>query len=188
MAALNRSRDVRIAPGDRRALYAIVVGQVVRRMRTSHGEMSQNRLARIAGLAKSTLSRIENGGLIPRLRTSRAIATALGLSWAEFLQIVEAAHARGFSLAQDGLSLPEAAILAVSEAVARPASQEPARSLAQFQAAVDLLRDLDPALTLYVASDTLCLMDGSSHDDRGVPRRAHILATASGLRISGGDW
>ena len=57
-----------------------------------------------------------------------------------------------------------------------------------FHQAVELLRKLDPEFSLYVANDTLCLMHGPSHDDSGHPRRDHIVASTSRLRISGGDW
>ena len=63
-----------------------------------------------------------------------------------------------------------------------------ASSLWAFRKAVDLLRSLDPDLSLYVASDTLCLMSGPSHDDHGQARRDRILETTALLRISGGDW
>lgn len=63
-----------------------------------------------------------------------------------------------------------------------------ASSIRNFEKAVELLRKIDVGLSLYVASDTLCLMDGPSHDDQGHPRQAAILVSTSSLRISGGDW
>lgn len=61
-------------------------------------------------------------------------------------------------------------------------------SIRAFHQAVELLRKIDPELTLYVANDTLCLMRGPSHDDQGHPRKESILETTTCLRISGGDW
>jgi hypothetical protein len=61
-------------------------------------------------------------------------------------------------------------------------------SIQAFRKAVKLLRTIDADLTLYVASDTFCLMHGPSHDDHGQPRKMSILDTESSLRISGGDW
>lgn len=58
------------------------------------------------------------------------------------------------------------------------------RAVSELQA---LLR-VDSRLSLYVASDTLCLMRGPSHDDHGKPLRENVVTSASGLRISGGDW
>ena len=58
----------------------------------------------------------------------------------------------------------------------------------RFATATALLRDIDPRLSLYVASDTLHLMAGPSHDQQGRSLRENVLASATGLRISGGDW
>lgn len=63
-----------------------------------------------------------------------------------------------------------------------------ASSLRAFREAVELLRSLDSRLSLYVASDTLCLMRGPSHDDHGRPLRGNIVERAVCLRVSGGDW
>ena len=63
-----------------------------------------------------------------------------------------------------------------------------ASSIKTFRAAVTLLRTIDADLSLYVAGDTLCLMKGPSHDDRGQPRRDNIVDSDGGLRIGGGDW
>jgi hypothetical protein len=63
-----------------------------------------------------------------------------------------------------------------------------ASSIKNFRRAVALLKQIDPSYSLYVASDTLCLMKGPSHDDCGRPRRDAILAHETTLRISGGDW
>ena len=57
-----------------------------------------------------------------------------------------------------------------------------------FREAIGLLRQIDPEFSLYVASSTLCLMRGPSHDDRARPLRANVVDSASSLRISGGDW
>ena len=63
-----------------------------------------------------------------------------------------------------------------------------ASSIRAFRAACDLLRTIDPGLELYVASDTLCLMHGPSHDDQGRPQQDNVIDSTSSLRISGGDW
>lgn len=62
------------------------------------------------------------------------------------------------------------------------------REVQLFCEAVVLLKQIDPAFSLYVASDTLHLMHGSSHDEHTDPRHDNILASARGLRISGGNW
>ena len=61
-------------------------------------------------------------------------------------------------------------------------------SIRAFNAAVELLRTLDPSLSLYVAGNTLCLMHGPSHDKQGRPLQKNIIAHDGGLRIGGGDW
>lgn len=57
-----------------------------------------------------------------------------------------------------------------------------------FRAAVNLLRLIDPDLSLYVANDTLCLMRGPSHDDQGHPQQGNVIDSVTSLRIGGGDW
>jgi hypothetical protein len=63
-----------------------------------------------------------------------------------------------------------------------------ASSIQAFRKAVELLLSIDREFSLYVASDTLCLIRGPSHDDHGRPQQRNILDSASSLRISGGDW
>lgn len=63
-----------------------------------------------------------------------------------------------------------------------------ASSIRAFRQAVELLRSLDPDFSLYVASDTLCLMKGPSHDDRGRAQQGNVIDSSTSLRISGGDW
>lgn len=63
-----------------------------------------------------------------------------------------------------------------------------ASSIRAFRQAVELLRSLDPGLSLYVANDTLCLMRGPSHDDRGRAQPENVIDSSSSLRISGGDF
>lgn len=63
-----------------------------------------------------------------------------------------------------------------------------ASSIRAFRQAVELLRSLDPDLSLYVAGSTLCLMEGPSHDDRARPLRDNVVDSSVGLYISGGDW
>jgi hypothetical protein len=61
-------------------------------------------------------------------------------------------------------------------------------SIRAFRQAVELLRQIDPGLSLYVASSTLCLMKGPSHDADLRPLRDNVIDSAGSLRISGGDW
>jgi len=63
-----------------------------------------------------------------------------------------------------------------------------ASSIRAFRQAVELLRSIDPGLSLYVASDTLCLMKGPSHDDRFRPLQGNVIDSDTSLRIGGGDW
>jgi hypothetical protein len=63
-----------------------------------------------------------------------------------------------------------------------------ASSIRAFRQAIGLLRSIDPDLSLYVASDTLCLMRGPSHDDHGRPQQQNVIDSTGSLRISGGDW
>lgn len=65
-----------------------------------------------------------------------------------------------------------------------------ASSIRAFRQAVELLRSIDPGLSLYVASSTLCLMKGPSHDDKQGCRPLHdnVIDSTGSLRISGGDW
>ena len=57
-----------------------------------------------------------------------------------------------------------------------------------FKKAVAILKKIPPEFTLYVASDTLCLMEGDSHGYDGRPRQHAVITFENGLRISGGDW
>ncbi len=61
-------------------------------------------------------------------------------------------------------------------------------SVRRFMTAVEMLRGMEPDLSLYVASGTLCLMSGPSHDEQGRPLRDNVVESAGDLRISGGDW
>ena len=58
--------------------------------------------------------------------------------------------------------------------------------------AVDLLRQVskvDKKYSFYLASGTLCLMKGPSHDKDGRPLHANVVDSAwSGLHMDGGDW
>ena len=54
------------------------LGRRVRRLRNSAG-MSQNALARAAGMGRGTLVWLEKGGQTPRFKTLEAIARALGV-------------------------------------------------------------------------------------------------------------
>lgn len=63
-----------------------------------------------------------------------------------------------------------------------------ASSLRAFRKAVELLLTIDADLSLYVASDTLCLMRGPSHDDQGRPQQRNIIDSDGCLRITGGNW
>jgi hypothetical protein len=63
-----------------------------------------------------------------------------------------------------------------------------ASSIRAFRQAVELLRQIDPGYELYVASDTLCLLKGPSHDAQGRPQKKNVIDSVSSLRIGGGDW
>lgn len=63
-----------------------------------------------------------------------------------------------------------------------------ASSIKAFRDAVELLRQIDGGLSIYVANDTLHLMKGPSHDDRWRPLQNNIIDSGHGVRISGGDW
>lgn len=63
-----------------------------------------------------------------------------------------------------------------------------ASSIRAFRQAVELLRSIDPDLSLYVGGSTLHLMKGPSHDDQTRPLRNNIIDSSIGLYISGGDW
>ena len=63
-----------------------------------------------------------------------------------------------------------------------------ASSIRAFRQAVELLQQIDPEFSLYVASSTLCLMKGPSHDDNARPLNDNVVDSAGSLRISGGDW
>lgn len=63
-----------------------------------------------------------------------------------------------------------------------------ASSIKAFRKAVELLRSIDPDLEIYVASTTMCLMKGPSHDKYARPLRDNVIDDAGGVRISGGDW
>ncbi len=63
-----------------------------------------------------------------------------------------------------------------------------ASSIRAFRQAVELLRSIDPKLSIYVANTTMHLMRGPSHDDRARPLRDNVLDSGFGVRISGGDW
>jgi hypothetical protein len=63
-----------------------------------------------------------------------------------------------------------------------------ASSIRAFRQAIELLRQIDPDLSLYVASDTLCLMKGPTHDEHGRAQQRNVIDSSSSLRISGGDW
>ena len=60
------------------------LGQRVRRLRNSAG-LSQDALARAAGIGRVTLVRLEKGEQTPRYKTLRAIARALGVSVSKLL-------------------------------------------------------------------------------------------------------
>ena len=60
------------------------LGQRIRRLRKSAG-LSQDALARAAGIGRVTLVRLEQGEQTPRFKTLGAIAKALGVSVSELL-------------------------------------------------------------------------------------------------------
>ena len=60
------------------------LGQRVRRLRNSAG-LSQDALARAAGIGRVTLVRLEKGEHTPRYRTLSAVAKVLGVDVSELL-------------------------------------------------------------------------------------------------------
>ena len=63
----------------KRMLRPMEIGSVIRRLRWERN-LSQDALSAMAGLAKNTVSRIENGENQPREATLAVIAEALGVS------------------------------------------------------------------------------------------------------------
>jgi hypothetical protein len=61
---------------------------------------------------------------------------------------------------------------------------------AKFRAACALLREITATthFELYVASDTLCLLRGPSHDRHDRAQQQNVVESDGSLRISGGDW
>lgn len=62
------------------------------------------------------------------------------------------------------------------------------RACAIFEVATKALKRLPPGYSVYVASSTMCLMRGPSHDEDARPLRDNIVVTDGLVRISGGDW
>lgn len=60
------------------------IGSAIRRLRWERN-LSQDALSAMAGLAKNTVSRIENGENRPREGTLEALAAALGVSVADLV-------------------------------------------------------------------------------------------------------
>ena len=67
------------------------LGQRVRRLRNTAG-LSQNALARAAGIGRVTLVRLEKGEQTPRFKTLEAIARALGVGVSDLLVEPEFLH------------------------------------------------------------------------------------------------
>jgi transcriptional regulator with XRE-family HTH domain len=70
------------------ARLAIALAGTVRAKRDLHG-WSKKRLAKEAGIARSTLSAIESGEGDPTLRTLEALAAGLRISVLDFIRDVE---------------------------------------------------------------------------------------------------
>lgn len=62
------------------------------------------------------------------------------------------------------------------------------RNVRIFRKAMQILADLDPEFSIYVASSTPHLMSGPSHTGFGVAQPGNVVDTATGVRITGGDW
>ena len=56
--------------------------------------LSDDALARAAGLSRAHLNRIKNGTIVPRIDTALAIARALGVSVAAVFQLTSRSNAR----------------------------------------------------------------------------------------------
>ena len=67
------------------------LGQRVRRLRNTAG-LSQNALARAAGIGRVTLVRLEKGEQTPRFKTLEAVARALGVGVSDLLVEPEFLH------------------------------------------------------------------------------------------------
>jgi hypothetical protein len=111
---------------DERAVYAHVLGQVIRRRR---GELPQADLALASGLSASALSRFELGQSQPDVYELRRLALALGSDAVTLVALVERAlawalHAAGrvgvTADAVGGLAQMAAAVVAESAAPGAP--------------------------------------------------------------------
>jgi transcriptional regulator with XRE-family HTH domain len=69
---------------------SIDIGEKIKNLRISNG-MSQNTLAKKAGIAQSTLSYVENGCKQPKFETLQSVCQGLGISVFELLAYNEIA-------------------------------------------------------------------------------------------------
>ncbi len=61
-------------------------------------------------------------------------------------------------------------------------------AILHFERAAAELRKLPHGYDVYVASGTMCLMRGPSHDENGRPLHDNVVTVAPKVRIDGGDW
>jgi transcriptional regulator with XRE-family HTH domain len=74
--------------------YDRALGAAIRQLRTARG-LTQERLAGKAELTLATVARLELARSAPHWPTVRAVVKALGASWAEFGQALDAAEKQG---------------------------------------------------------------------------------------------
>lgn len=84
--------------------YAVVLGKVIAYLRQKQG-WTQGQLAEKVGFQQSTISRIENGSLMPDAFTFRRLAEVFGMTSEQLQQRVEAAYARTRETAQGATHL-----------------------------------------------------------------------------------
>ena len=68
-----------------------ITGQAIGRLRVQQG-LSQEELAKKAGIARSHLAMIENGKKSASVETLWKVAEALGIKLSEFVQLIEKNH------------------------------------------------------------------------------------------------
>ncbi len=89
---------VQSAHPDDRALYAAVLGQVIRALR---GRASQGTVAGCAALSTSALSRFETGQTMPDLHEARRLSHALRIDLPRLCDVVESTMRRAEAILSD---------------------------------------------------------------------------------------
>jgi transcriptional regulator with XRE-family HTH domain len=91
---------------DESEAYAVVLGRVIAALRERRS-MTQAELAALAGIRQSTISRIENGQVVPDALVFRRIATAFGLTTDQLNAKVDAALERTEKAARGATDQPD---------------------------------------------------------------------------------